>query len=162
MIRSLIVTIALVAATLAISSAPPPAVAAEEEIYPLVFPVVGRVYYSDTFGACRDGCSRSHIGNDILTYGLKGLPVVAAHEGVVRWISTDLGRACCAIWGITADDGWETWYIHLNNDTPGTDDGNGWGFAPGIEPGVRVQAGQLIGWIGDEAPQLQVPGLRFH
>ncbi len=47
------------------------------------------------------------------------------------------------------DDGYESWYIHLNNDTPGTDDGLGWGFAPGIEQGVHVQAGQLIGYVGD-------------
>ncbi len=41
------------------------------------------------------------------------------------------------------------WYIHLNNDTPGTDDGLGWGFADGISSGVHVTAGQLIGWVGD-------------
>ena len=121
----------------------------EPEIYPLIFPVLGKSYFSDTWGACRDGCTRTHIGTDILTYGVKGLPVVAAHGGVVETTSTGLGSACCAIWGLVADDGWETWYIHMNNDTPGTDDGNGWGFAPGIEPGVRVEAGQLIGWVGD-------------
>jgi peptidoglycan hydrolase-like protein with peptidoglycan-binding domain len=42
-----------------------------------------------------------------------------------------------------------SWYIHLNNDTPGTDDGLGWGIAEGIVPGARVSAGQLIGWVGD-------------
>ena len=133
---------------------------ASPEIYPLVFPVLGRNYFSDTWGACRDGCSRRHIGTDILTYRIKGLPVVAAHDGVVRVTSTGLGRGCCAIWGLVADDGWQTWYIHMNNDTPGTDDGKGWGFADGIEPGVRVVAGQLIGWVGDSgnaegvAPQI--------
>jgi putative cell wall-binding protein len=133
---------------------------AEPEIYPLVFPVLGKNYFSDTWGACRDGCSRTHIGTDILTYGMKGLPVVAAHAGVVETTSTGLGRDCCAIWGLIADDGWQTWYIHMNNDTPGTDDGQGWGFADGIELGVRVEAGQLIGWVGDSgnaewvAPQI--------
>ncbi|MGH8911797.1 MAG: S-layer homology domain-containing protein, partial [Acidimicrobiia bacterium] len=39
--------------------------------------------------------------------------------------------------------------IHLNNDSPGTDDGLAWGIAPGIERGVAVTAGQLIGWVGD-------------
>jgi len=163
MIRTVVVAFALVASTLSAAIVVSgPAQAAEDEIYPLVFPVVGRSYYSDTFGACRDGCSRKHIGTDILTYGVKGLPVVAAHDGVVRRTSTALGRACCAIWGLTADDGWETWYIHLNNDTPGTDDGQGWGFAPGIEPGVRVKAGQLIGWIGDSGNAERVsPQLHF-
>jgi putative cell wall-binding protein len=131
------------------------------EIYPLIYPVLGPNYFSDTWGACRGtNCSRRHIGTDIMTYRVKGLPVVAAHAGVVKTTSTGLGRACCAIWGLVADDGWQTWYIHMNNDNPGTDDGKGWGFADGIEPGVRVEAGQLIGWVGDSgnaewvAPQI--------
>jgi peptidoglycan hydrolase-like protein with peptidoglycan-binding domain len=37
----------------------------------------------------------------------------------------------------------------LNNDTPGTDDGAAWGIADGIVPGVHVEAGQHIGWVGD-------------
>ena len=136
---------------------PPPA---EDGIYPLIFPVIGDNYYSDTWGACRDGCSRGHLGVDIMTYGKKGLPVVAAASGTVDWVS----RSCCAM-SIRHDDGWESWYIHLNNDTRNddgsyTDDGKGWGFAPGIESGVHVEAGQLIGWVGDSgnaenvAPQL--------
>lgn len=55
---------------------------------------------------------------------------------------------CCTI-ALRHDDGWESWYIHLNNDTPGTDDGLAWGIADGITPGTRVEAGQLIGWVGD-------------
>jgi hypothetical protein len=72
------------------------------------------------------------------------LPVVAAADGVVRWI----GSECCIL-SIDHGGGWETWYIHLNNDTPGTDDGLGWGIAPGIERGTSVHQGQLIGWVGD-------------
>jgi hypothetical protein len=114
-----------------------------EPIYPLVFPVVGDVYFSDTFGAPRSG--HTHEGQDLMSVGrVKGLPVVAAANGTVGWI----GGSCCYL-EIEHDDGWSTWYIHLNNDTPGTDDGQGWGIAPGIEPGVRVVAGQLIGWLGD-------------
>lgn len=145
----LALVVAVIASTFTLIGSLPPAAAAEDEIYPLVFPIVGDVYYSDTFGACRSGCSRRHLGNDLMTYGLKGLPVVAAHDGVVRSTSTGHGRDCCAIWGLEAPDGWETWYIHMNNDTPYTDDGNGWGYAPGIEPGAVVEAGQLIGWVGD-------------
>jgi putative cell wall-binding protein len=144
----LALVVAVVASTFSIIASPP-AVAAEDEVYPIVFPVVGDVYYTDTFGACRAGCSRPHLGNDLMTYGYKGVPVVAAHDGVIRNTSTALGRACCAIWGLRADDGWESWYIHMNNDTPFTDDGKGWGFAPGIDVGTRVTAGQLIGWVGD-------------
>ena len=115
-------------------------------VYPITFPIIGDVYYSDTFGACRDGCSRSHEGNDIMSSGrYKGRPVVAAHSGTVAWVS----GTCCAI-SIRADDEtWETRYIHLNNDTPFTDDGRGEGLAPGIKSGTHVEEGQLIGWVGD-------------
>jgi hypothetical protein len=131
----------------------------EDGIYPMVFPVVGPNYYSDTFGAPRPG-GRSHAGQDIMTYDVKGLPVLAVAAGTVKWI----GDTCCYL-AIEHDDGWETWYIHLNNDTQNpdgtySDDGQGWGIADGIEVGVRVEAGQLIGWVGDSgnaedvAPQL--------
>jgi putative cell wall-binding protein len=104
------------------------------------------VYYTDTFGACRSGCSRTHKGNDIMSSGrYKGRPVVAAHSGTVDWMSS----SCCAI-SIDADDGiWSSWYIHLNNDEPFTDNGRGEGLAPGIVRGARVEEGQLIGWVGD-------------
>src|SRR5262249_46808155 len=49
-------------------------------------------------------------------------------------------------------DGWEYWYIHINNDTPGTDDGANprqWRFAPGIAVGTHVKAGQFIAYMGD-------------
>ncbi len=120
---------------------PAPAV---DGLYPMVFPVQGDHYYSDTWGACRDGCSRGHLGVDILTGGVKGVPVVAAASGTIGWVSS----TCCSL-SIEHDDGWKSYYIHLNNDTPGTDDGQAWGIADGIESGVHVEAGQLIGWVGD-------------
>jgi hypothetical protein len=60
----------------------------------------------------------------------------------------DIGDNCCAL-ALRHDDGWESWYIHLNNDTPGTDDGLGYGIVDGLESGSHVTAGQLIGWVGD-------------
>ncbi|MEA3502041.1 MAG: cell wall-binding repeat-containing protein [Actinomycetota bacterium] len=122
--------------------------AAVDVVYPITFPVVADTYYSDTFGAPRSG-GRTHEGIDIMGYGWKGLPIVAAHDGVIRRTSVSSGSGCCSIWGLKNTDGWESWYIHMNNDTPGTDDGKGWGFAPGIEVGVHVEEGQLIGWVGD-------------
>jgi len=111
----------------------------------MYFPVVGDNYYSDTFGAPRSG-GRTHHGVDIMAD--KMVPVVAVADGTVGWIHNEQGGDCCAM-ALKHDDGWESWYIHLNNDTPGTDDGLGYGFAPGIEAGVHVFAGQLIGWVGD-------------
>ena len=124
-----------------------PVAEAEEAIYGsgMYFPVVGDNHYSNTFGAPRSG-DRSHLGVDIMAE--KMVPVVAVADGIVGWIHDERGGDCCAM-TLLHDDGWESWYIHLNNDTPGTDDGLGWGFAPGIARGVHVSAGQLIGWVGD-------------
>jgi hypothetical protein len=85
------------------------------------------------------------------------VPVVAAADGVVDWMSS----SCCAF-SLDHGNGWETWYIHLNNDTPGTDDGQGWGIADGIEKGTAVSAGQLIGWVGDSGnAEWTAPHLHF-
>jgi hypothetical protein len=122
-----------------------------------VFSVVGTdgvdFAYTDTWGAARSG-GRTHLGVDIGTYGVRGVPIVAAADGVIRyvnwsWTADDLNPERCCTLAITHENGWETRYLHLNNDTPGTDDGQGWGIADGIVPGVAVQAGQLIGWSGD-------------
>jgi hypothetical protein len=122
-----------------------------------VFPLVGTdgvdFAYSDTFGAPRGG-GRTHHGVDIGTYGIKGVPVVAAADGVIKYVNwsseaDDLNEERCCTLAIQHADGWETWYIHMNNDDPGTDNGLAWGIAEGILPGVEVKAGQLIGWDGD-------------
>jgi len=114
----------------------------------LVFPIVGTTRYWSGFGDCRDRCTREHHGVDIMTYGWKGLPVVAAHSGTVTKITDDEGNAGCSI-RIRSRDRWETRYLHLNNDEPGTDSAGFSCVAPGIEVGTRVDAGQLIGWVGD-------------
>ena len=106
----------------------------------ILFPVDGDHHFSDTFGAPRG--DHLHEGIDIMAD--KGVPVVAAASGVVTW----MGSTCCGL-ALDHGNGWATWYIHLNNDTPGTDDGQGWGIADGIEQGTAVTAGQLIGWVGD-------------
>lgn len=144
-----LVALALITATLtATGTTPAPAQEAEEPApttYEMFFPVLGGLDYSDNFGDPRGG-GRSHAGIDMMAP--KGTPVIAVADGTVGWMQNEQGGNCCAM-EIEHDDGWESWYIHLDNDTPGTDDGLGWGFAPGIEPGVRVTAGQLIGWVGD-------------
>ena len=116
--------------------------------YPLTFPVDGVNRYADWFFASRG--TGTHHAIDIMA--AKMTPVLAAQNGVIVRVNGSSyasykGR-CCTL-AIRHDDGWESVYIHLNNDTPGTDDGQGWGIAPGIELGVRVRAGQVIGYVGD-------------
>jgi len=123
--------------------------------YPMLFPVTAGAsytYYSDTFWAARSG--GVHHATDIMAP--KMTPVIAPKDGRIRFVnwSSNTGEAfpnrdrCCNL-TIDFDDGWSVWFIHLNNDTPGTDDGLAWGIAPGVRPGVRVSAGQLVGWVGD-------------
>jgi hypothetical protein len=119
--------------------------AAADEVSPMYFPVVGGGGFTDTFGASR-GEGRTHNGIDIMVPKLT--PVIAVADGTVGWMHDEQGGNCCDM-AFLHDDGWESWYVHLNNDTPGTDDGQGWGFADGIEPGVWVAAGTLIASVGD-------------
>ncbi len=107
----------------------------------IIFPVVGPVSFVDSFTAPRSG-GRTHGATDIMAAKMQ--PVVAAADGVVSWV----GSVCCDL-AIDHGDGWSTRYIHLNNDSPGSDDGLGWGIAPGIVRGTPVSRGQVIGWVGD-------------
>ncbi len=119
---------------------------------PITFPVEGPVAYTDSFGACRSGCTRSHAGNDLM--GTKLQRLLAARDSRVTWLrdtATPTGsRANILVLEDSA--GWEYWYIHINNDTPGTDDGANparWRFAPGIGIGSTVRAGQHVAYMGD-------------
>lgn len=115
-------------------------------VYPMVFPILGSGDIGSPFGADRDGGRRRHMGNDIFAPHLQ--PVVAVADGTVSRIAGDTGISGYRV-HIRHDDGWSTLYIHLNNDTAGTDDGNGVGIRPDLEEGDRVSAGEVIGWVGD-------------
>ena len=130
--------------------------------YDLSFPVDGYHDFRDTFWDAR--ARGLHASQDI--FAKKMVPVVAAASGRVRLVNwsrsanSDPARCCSIV--IDHDDGWQSTYIHLNNDTPGTDDGEGWGIADGIAPGVRVSAGQQIGWVGDSgSSEATTPHLHF-
>lgn len=117
------------------------------EMRDITFPVIGSVNYSDDFGAPRSG--HTHEGNDI--FGNKGLALVAAVDGTVRYVAWPEPEYGYYV-SITDKDGYKYNYLHINNDTPGTDDGLGGGveaYAPYIEQSYPVKAGQLIGWLGD-------------
>jgi Peptidase family M23 len=141
----LVVAIGLAVVPLAASPA-----AAADVVKPIVFPVDGQVTYTDTFGACRDGCTRYHEGQDLM--GKKMLPLLAAVDGVVHRITfnnTSSGGNSVTIKGA---DGWTYHYLHVNNDTPGTDDAKATrkqAFPDNIVLGATVRRGQVVGYMGD-------------
>lgn len=125
----------------------PPLVAGEAG--PLVFPVAGKVSFSDTFGAPRAG-GRTHEGQDLMA--AKGTPLVAATDGTITWLRWGTTTISGNMLILTGDNGWKHYYIHINNDSPGTDDGANvyeQAFADGIRVGQRVKAGEVIAYVGD-------------
>jgi murein DD-endopeptidase MepM/ murein hydrolase activator NlpD len=121
----------------------------ESVVVPLVFPVLNVKTWSDSFLVNRDGGSRRHLGQDLIAP--KMTPIVACFDGIVF-----LGKPKKAGGHYTltlkGDNGWIANYYHINNDTPGTDDGMGGdenAYAPGLESGQRVTAGQFIAYVGD-------------
>ncbi len=125
--------------------------------YDMVFPVAGPNSYVESFYAPR--YNGIHHATDIMAD--KMVPVVAVAGGTVYYVNGTsnpnwTGGRCCTL-RIRHDDGWTSVYIHLNNDNPGTDDGQGWGIAAGIEIGTRVEAGQVIGYVGDSGNAENTP-----
>lgn len=116
---------------------------------PMIFPLAGKVNWSDTFLASRGGGTRRHLGQDLMAAKLT--PAVACFDGTVFITLGKTGNAGNMI-TVEGDNGWTAQYYHINNDSPGTDDGKGtadYAIAPGLKNGQRVYAGQLIGWCGD-------------
>ncbi|MFQ5575259.1 MAG: cell wall-binding repeat-containing protein, partial [Terriglobia bacterium] len=115
----------------------------------VVFPVEGGAANTCTFGAPRSG-GRTHKGSDI--FASKGAPLVAAVSGFIhQTMFGEHGNAGYRLW-IIGIDGNSYFYAHLNNDSPGTDDGLGGAeaaYGPGIEAGAWVDAGDIVGYAGD-------------
>lgn len=138
---------------------------AQEAVREIVFPIVGSTSYSDTFGACRSGCSRGHEGTDMMAAKLT-LLVAARDATVTGFKDTATPDGSQGNYVMLRDaEGWEYWYIHVNNDSPGTDDGanpKDWMFGPGIARGAKVKAGQLVGFVGDSGnAERTAPHLHF-
>lgn len=135
-----------------------------ERVVDLTFPVRGKVAFSDDYDQTRSG-GRRHQGTDIVADKLQ--TVHAALGGKVE-VATGIDGPM-PTYGyylrIRHDDGTSASYVHINNDTPGTDDGLGgvgWAYAPGIEPGARVERGQWIAYVGDSGnAESTVPHLHF-
>ena len=92
----------------------------------------GVYHFIDSWGFPRSG-GRSHEGADVMAP--RGVNVYAFTSGRIgRLTNGGLGGISLRILG---DDGSRYYYAHMD------------GFADGIRPGVRVEAGQLVGFNGD-------------
>ena len=93
--------------------------------------------HSDDFGVARSfGFKRKHLGHDMM--GGLGTPVVAVEGGTVE----AMGWNRYGGWRIgirSFDNKRYYYYAHLQKDKP---------FAPGLQEGDIVQAGDLIGFMG--------------
>jgi len=105
------------------------------------------VRFRADFGAPRVG--HTHQGNDLM--GERMQPLLSTVDGTVtRLVNDRPGRTAGNYLVIEDAAGWEYRYLHVNNDTPGTDDGADpaeWRFA--VRVGQKVAAGQHVAWMGD-------------
>jgi murein DD-endopeptidase MepM/ murein hydrolase activator NlpD len=113
-----------------------------------VFPhATATIRFTDSWGNRRPG-GRRHQGTDIISP--RGTEILAVADGVVSEMASS--RTSGYFIRIEHEDEWTTSYLHLNNDTIGTDDGDGgtWtAFFPTLQEGDEVIAGQVIGYVGD-------------
>lgn len=109
-------------------------------VVPLLFPVLKSSQWRDNYNDHRG--THRHTGIDISAP--KMTPIIAPFSGI-------LGYKLHSFW-IVGSNGIRCLGTHLNDDTPGTNDGTDqWDFmfAPNLVPGGRVEAGQLIGYVGN-------------
>ncbi len=147
--RSLALAAALVVGIgVLIPALPAAAHGSSEPPFEIVFPQeTEKTDFTNSFGDSRSG-GRRHKGNDLLASRMTEVYAVADGTVIYVGINNLSGRNV----KLEHVQGWESYYLHLNNDNPGTDDGQApWTLtvAPGVEVGKQVEAGQLIGWVGD-------------
>jgi murein DD-endopeptidase MepM/ murein hydrolase activator NlpD len=97
-------------------------------------PLQGPCWYGNTWGDGRGG-GRRHEGADM--FGLPGAYVYAVFDGVLssrRWAGS--GSISGNAWTLTGADGTRVFYAHLAD------------FNPALGSGSRVEAGEIIGWVG--------------
>ena len=148
MSRTRFVALVVLATVLLLSVAHPTLAAAEEGFELVYFPHEdNQSTFTNDWGDARSG-GRRHLGTDIMAQ--KHSAVVAVADGFI----TAMNHSPRSGYYIRLEhhDGWESWYMHLNNDSPGTDDGAAGktgAFPAGLEVGMFVSAGTVVGYVGD-------------
>jgi murein DD-endopeptidase MepM/ murein hydrolase activator NlpD len=115
-------------------------------IHGVVFPIAGA--YStpliDSYGFPRmPGTPDEHWHEGIDLFAAKGTPLVATERGIITKLG--VGRLGGLKFWLKGESGTEWYYAHLD------------GFAPGLADGVVVDAGQLVGYVGNTGNALTTP-----
>lgn len=107
-----------------------------------VFPVVGGTSndFSDDYGDPRADTGW-HQGTDV--FAASGTPLVAVADGTLSKVGVN-GIGGNRLW-LTDDRGTAYYYAHLA------------AFAPGAADGVRVRAGQVVGFVGNTGDAISTP-----
>lgn len=103
----------------------------------LVVPVQGvsRAQIVDTWGQSRANGARVHQATDIVAP--EGTRVVAAAPGTVEKLFYSNGGGGITLYVRSPDRRWSYYYAHLQR------------YAPGLVEGMRVDAGDPLGFVGD-------------
>lgn len=105
------------------------------------FPVSGKFWYDDSFGADREGGARRHEGTDI--FGKEGTPIINICGGIIEQLGWNrLGGERV---GVRGDYGNYYYYAHLQY------------IAPELVKGKRIEAGEFIGGMGHTGDALTTP-----
>ncbi|KGP76594.1 metalloendopeptidase [Desulfosporosinus sp. Tol-M] len=105
------------------------------------FPVIGKTWFEDSFGADREGGKRRHEGTDL--FSKEGTPIVSICRGRVEQLGWNrLGGERV---GIRGDDGNYYYYAHLQY------------ISPALVKGQQVQAGDPLGTMGHTGDALTTP-----
>ncbi|HWQ71337.1 MAG TPA: M23 family metallopeptidase [Desulfitobacteriaceae bacterium] len=105
------------------------------------FPVSGKVWYEDSFGADREGGTRKHEGTDL--FGQEGTPIISVCPGIIERLGWNrLGGERV---GVRGDDGNYYYYAHLQQ------------ISPQLKVGNSVQKGEYLGAMGHTGDALTTP-----
>ena len=122
------------ARALGLTAAPKPATPAPSSVELDAFPVAGPCGFGDSYGFPRSG-GRTHEGIDIIA--TEGTELYAVADGKITKVYEDYpGSLAGNGIRLTTSDGTYFFYAHMSE------------VADGIELGVPVEAGQLVGYVG--------------
>lgn len=105
------------------------------------FPVVGKTWFEDSYGADREGGKRTHEGTDL--FSPEGTPIISICGGTVEQLGWNrLGGERV---GVRGDDGNYYYYAHLQT------------ISSKLVRGKRIEAGEKIGSMGHTGDALTTP-----